>query len=244
MECQICQTRYGYMIIHEGEDFNAKIKSTIDNYSNVGNLVKEVHTVCLKCLMARAFKCEYCTRHCVKLVNILQIINEPENPDYIYYDSENEVYPKLFFGDSEPYYPPGVKPGSWFKLTKEFVEMRSKQNPNFEPESFPDNPQSQETPRETPPINEKQQIKSNIIVKTPFPYHLLKTLANKACCDTDFVKYIRDILYNKYNYLIGMDIIYLHYIAVLMEKGRKIDNLQLDSSYDKHINFLKTYFDF
>jgi hypothetical protein len=67
------------MIIHEGEDQVAKVKEALDNFSNVGNLVKEVHTVCLKCLMTRAFKCEYCTRHCTRLINILGMVNNNEN---------------------------------------------------------------------------------------------------------------------------------------------------------------------
>jgi hypothetical protein len=231
MECQICQHRYGYMIIHEGEDLEAKVISTKDNFSSIGNLVKEVHTVCLKCLMARAFKCEYCTRHCTKLVNILQYINEPDNTDYIYYDLEKNILPKLYFSDNEPYYPPNIKPGMWFQLTREFIEIRSKQNPNFDPESFPDlNLSSSNTSNTTSNTsvcsttsntsgcstsntsgcstsNTSGCSTSNTSDKIKFPYNLVNISIGKEYYDSEFVDYIRKIICKKY------DIYYSTYVA-------------------------------
>jgi hypothetical protein len=198
------------MIIHEGEDLEAKVISTKDNFSSIGNLVKEVHTVCLKCLMARAFKCEYCTRHCTKLVNILQYINEPDNTDYIYYDLEKNILPKLYFSDNEPYYPPNIKPGMWFQLTREFIEIRSKQNPNFDPESFPDlNLSSSNISNTTSNTSgcSTSNSTSNTSDKIKFPYHLVNISIGKEYYDSEFVDYIRKIICKKY------DIYYSTYVA-------------------------------
>lgn len=216
MNCQICQSRFGYMIIHEGEDQVAKVKEALDNFSNIGNLVKEVHTVCLKCLMTRAFKCEYCTRHCTRLINILGMVNDNENikyddPDYIYYDETLEIYPQLFFGEGEPYYPPGVSPGTWYRLTKEYVQKRVKQNPNFDSETFPDlepwqppRETPRQTPRETPRQPQQHQQETSRQNKLPFPHHLLYS-TNKYFNESEFALLIKKELSNKYKKYFNID---------------------------------------
>lgn len=142
MNCAICETRYGYMSLHPKDNYEKYIQSVIHNFSNYENLIKEAHILCFKCLIRRAFNCDYCVRPCERLINIQQIIYDfkqygtviYDNPEYIYFDKKLGIIPKVFYTNSDPYIPVGAIPGQFFHPTIEWIEARSKENPNLDPE--------------------------------------------------------------------------------------------------------------